>query len=174
MTTDTKNAVRVYSDCTLTFILQQTSVIIEGLLVHCRQNLCVAHYHLRKLYFKADHNIRNKVSVAPGSGTTRPSEAETCEQNANAEPVAYHTADETPLLVILLPEDGDVGLDDVEQLGDHGGHATEEHRPAAPAQPLLQPLDPNPGLVPIPTRRLLQAGDRRAPGSLGGTAAAEV
>lgn len=83
---------------------------------------------------------------------------------------SYHPADDTPLLIILLPEHSDVRLDDVEQLGDDGGHAAEEHGPTAPAQPLLQLLHSNPRLVRMPTG-LLQAGDRDA-GAV--TAAANV
>lgn len=89
---------------------------------------------------------------------------------------SYHPTNDAPLLIILLPEHGDVRLHDIEQLGDHGGHAAEEDRPAAPAQPLLQPLHPNPRLVRMPTC-ILQAR-HRAPGRAGGggavSAAADV
>jgi len=72
-------------------------------------------------------------------------------------------------LIIFFPEHSDVRLDDIEQLGDHGGHAAEEDGPAAPAQPLLQLLHPNPRLVRMPSG-VLQARHRTTGRASGGGA----
>jgi hypothetical protein len=56
--------------------------------------------------------------------------------------VAHHARDDHHLLGVLLPEEGHVGADDVEQLAHDGAHACEVARPALGAlQHRREPAD---------------------------------
>ena len=48
--------------------------------------------------------------------------------------VVHHLGDDQALLGVLAPEDGDVRLHQVEELGDHGEHAGEVAGPADAAE----------------------------------------
>ena len=50
--------------------------------------------------------------------------------------IAHHLPDQHRLLHVLPPEARDVGLDQVEQLGDHGEHAGEMARPRGALPPV--------------------------------------
>src|SRR5882724_7227872 len=69
----------------------------------------------------ADHNLYRKIQVA------------------------HHAADDRGLGGILLPEEGYIGLDDVEEFGDHSGHAAKVAGTRASVEPFAQAFDDDPG-----------------------------
>jgi hypothetical protein len=62
--------------------------------------------------------------------------------------IDYHPKNDAPLLIVFLSKNCYIWFDDIEQLGNDGGDASEEDRPVIPTQRLLQPFHTDPCLMP--------------------------
>lgn len=61
--------------------------------------------------------------------------------------LAYHSANDAPLLIVFLSEHRHIRLHDIEQLRHDSSNSSEENGPVVPTKRLLQPLHTNPCLV---------------------------